>query len=76
MTPTENRLQVLANENLNISGSANLDAGLSDSDVSSMDAVAFVKLVGKEFNIEILPEDFAQITNLRGLAAYIDAHSG
>jgi len=76
MTPTENRLQALANESLNISGSANLDAGLSDSDVSSMDAVAFIKLAGKEFKVAIPPEDFAQITSLRALGAYLDAHSG
>ncbi len=76
MTATENQLQALANENLNISGSANLDAGLSDSDVSSMDAVAFIKLVSKNFNVEIPPEDFAQITSLRSLAAYVDAQSG
>lgn len=76
MTATENRLQELANENLNISGSADLDVGLSDSDVSSMDAVAFIKLAGKEFNVAIPPEDFAQITSLRALGAYLDAHSG
>lgn len=76
MTATENRLQALANENLSVSGSADFDASLSDSDVSSMDAVAFIKLVGSEFNVTIPPQDFAKITSLRGLAAYVDSQSG
>ena len=48
----------------------------ADSDVSSMEAVAFMKEVSREFGMRISPRDFARIQTLGQLAAYIDSHSG
>lgn len=49
------------------------DAGFADSGVSSLDAVAFRKVVEKEFSVTIPPECF---DSLRKLAAYIDSQAG
>ena len=46
---------------------------LSESDISSMDAVAFIKLVNHEFGIEIPAEALGEIDTMRALAKYIEA---
>ena len=67
------RLGELVKENLDLDRGLQWDGGLADSGVSSLDAVAFKKVVEKEFGISIPPECF---DTLRKLAAYIDSQSG
>ena len=76
MTSTEDRMVELAMHHLNLDRDLNLDAGLADSDVSSADAVSFVKRCAEEFNVAIPPEAVREIKNMRSLAHYIDSHSG
>ncbi len=76
MSSTEDRLKKLVQENLDIGQDPNLDAGFGESGVSSVDAVAFIKLVGQEFNVAIPPGDFSQFQTLRELAQYVDSNSG
>ena len=81
MAATEERIRKLVDSNLQIEGRAagqelNLDASVADTGVSSVAIVAFVKLVGEEFNVELPPEDVAQMSSLRDLINYIDAKSG
>ena len=74
MTTTEARIQELARQYLGIGRDLDLDAGLLAADISSLDAVAFVKKVGKAFSVEIPPQEVANWRNLRDFAAFLDAN--
>ena len=76
MTTTEARIQELARQHLDIGRDLNLDTGLLSSDISSLDAVDFVKKVGGAFGVESPPEEVASWKNLRDLAAFLDSNSG
>ena len=74
MTSTEDRIRNLISENLEIDGSAlDLNGGLTDAGVSSMDLVAFAKVVAKEFNVAFTPDDCANLKSIRELIARLDA---
>ena len=64
------RLLELVDEHLDLGRDPNLDGGLADSGVSSLDAVAFKKVIEKEFSVTIPPECF---DTLRKLAVFIDS---
>nr|ABE03933.1 SupB [Theonella swinhoei bacterial symbiont clone pSW1H8] len=76
VTSTEDRIRKLAQENLDLGRELELDTTFSESEVTSMDAVAFIKLVNQEFNVSIPPEDLAQLQTFRNLAEYLDTHAG
>ena len=76
MESTRNRMGKLVREHLGRDREPDLDASFADSDVSSMEAVAFMKEVSREFGMRISPRDFARIHTLGQLAAYIDSHKG
>ena len=76
MPSTKDRIRSLVKENLEIDQELNFDAKFSEANVSSVDAIAFLKLINKEFNLTIPPEDFVQIQTLRELVAYLDTHAG
>lgn len=69
MASVEERILELAQENFD--REPDWDLPFRDSDVSSMDAVAFIKVLGQEFDIEIPPEQLAQADNLRKLAKLV-----
>ena len=69
MASVEERILELAQENFD--REPDWDLPFRESDVSSMDAVAFIKLLGQEFDIEIPPEQLAQADNLRKLAKLV-----
>ena len=74
MATTEARVRELVAENLEVDGpSVDLDSGLSELGVPSMDVVAFAKLVAQEFNLAFSPEDCARLKTLRDLVEFIDA---
>ena len=75
MSSVDQRLMEMANENLDLGHEPGFDVKFSESDVSSMDAVAFIKLVNHEFNITIPPEDLASLDTMRSLANYIESHT-
>lgn len=76
MSSTADRLLQLYRDNLDTGRDPDLDLGFSDSGVSSVDAVAFIKLVGTKFGVTIDPEDFAGINTLRDLTSHVEAKSG
>ena len=76
MSSTENRLRQLINENLDLDHEPDFDARFSDVGVSSVDAVAFFKMVNQEFNLKMVAEDCLQFNTLRELVTYIDARGG
>ena len=76
MPSTADRLLELCRDNLNPGREPDLDLAFSDSGISSVDAVAFIKLVGTTFGVTIAPEDFGRLNNLRDLVDLIDEKSG
>ena len=76
MAGTESRIRALVNEHLALGHEPSLDRSFSDSGISSMNAVAFIRIVEREFGIQIPPEDCPQIGTLGKLVSYIDSASG
>ncbi len=80
MASIEERLRQLADENLEVDGQPVgklLDPGKSIADlgVSSMDIVAFVKVIEQEFNVSFTPETIAEMRNFGDLIAYLEANA-
>ena len=78
MSSTEARIRALVDENLEIEGRPmgrplDLDSSLRDSGVSSLDFVAFAKLVATEFDVEVSMEECASINSVRELITFLDA---
>lgn len=73
MASTEERIRQLARDNLDLDHEIDFDASLPEARVSSVDAVAFAKLVSQEFEVEISSTKFAECPTLRALAEYLDS---
>ena len=76
MATIEDRVNALAKRHLKLDHDLDLDAGLADSEVSSADAVAFIKRCGEEFDVAMSPETVAGFKNIRDVVSYIDSHTG
>ena len=76
MSSAEDRLKQLADEHLDLGSNPDFDAHLGEAGVSSVDAVAFFKVVNDEFSLSLAPQDCLQFKTLRLLADYIDARAG
>ncbi len=80
MASTEERIRQLVADNLEVDGkplSSSLDLGVSltEAGVSSMDVVAFTKVVAQEFNIEFSREQCPTINNLQELIEFLDSQA-
>ncbi len=76
MATTEERVRQLISENLEVGGqplalSGDLNTNLTDLGVSSLDLVAFAKLVSKEFNIDFTIEDCETVNTIQKLIDHI-----
>ncbi|MDE0283207.1 MAG: acyl carrier protein [Gammaproteobacteria bacterium] len=76
MATTEERVRQLVSDNLEVDGqplnlSANLNTGLTELGVSSLDVVAFAKLVSKEFNITFTIEDCETVNTIQKLIDHL-----
>ena len=81
MPSTEDRIRTLINENLQVDGQSlnmpeDLNTRLADLGVSSLDIVAFGKVVAREFNVTFAPEDCANIGSVRQLIEFVDSRTG
>ena len=76
MSSTESRLGKLISDNLDLDHEPNFGARFSDVGVSSVDAIAFFKLVNQEFDLGLVAEDCTQFETLNDLVSFIDARSG
>ena len=81
MPSTEERIKTLINENLKVDGQPlnlpeDLNASLSDLGVSSLDVVAFTKVLAQEFNVTLTPEDSVKVNTVRKLIDFIDSRTG
>ena len=81
MPSTEERIKTLINEHLEVDGQPlslpeDLNTRLFDLGVSSLDIVAFGKVVAREFNITFTPEDCPKADTVRKLIDLIDSRTG
>ena len=81
MATTEERIRKLVDENLEIDGRPmgrplDVNSSLRDSGVSSVDFVAFAKVVADEFNVSFSPDDCAKYNTIGDLISALDAQSG
>ncbi len=81
MANAEERLRKLVDDNLEIEGRPagrplDPDSSLRDAGVSSVEFVAFAKLVAEEFNVSFSLEDCSRFKSLGELIEHLDSHSG
>ncbi len=76
MSNTADRLGTLIRDNLDLDHDPDLDAKFSDVAISSVEAVAFFKLVNEEFSLGLVAEQCRQFETLRQLVDFIDARGG
>ncbi len=76
MPSNADRLSKLIVDNFDLDESPNFDASFSDLDISSVDAVAFFKLVNSEFGLGLQADDCKQFETLRDLLSFIDSRAG
>ena len=80
MASTEDRLRKLVSENLEVDGQPlsadlDLDAKLMDAGVTSMDLVAFARVVQEEFQMKFEPEQCTELQSLSQLVEFLNAQS-
>ena len=78
MASTEDRIRTLVAENLEVDGKplpepVDFSRGLTEVGVSSMDIVAFGKVVAQDFNVTLTPEVCATVSNLNDLVKCLDS---
>ena len=81
MASTEQRVRNLIAENLAVDGESialpdDLNISLQKAGVSSVDLVAFAKVVGREFGVDFTPEDCVNVETVRELVDRLDAAVG
>ena len=76
MASTEDRIRTLITEHLDLGREPDFDARFSEAGVASVDAVAFFKVVEREFALTLSSDALATMQTLRDLVDYIDAHAG
>ena len=81
MASTEARVRKLVDENIEVDGRPialpeDLNISLMDLGVSSVELVAFAKLVSQEFNIKFTLEDCGKINTVQELLEYLDSRAG
>ena len=80
MPSTEERVKTLINENLKVDGQPlnlpdDLNARLTTLGLSSLDVVAFGKMVAQEFNVTLTPEDCMKLDTVRKFIDFIDSRT-
>ena len=81
MAATGDRLISLIADNLEVDGQSiavpeDLNISLLEAGVSSVDLVAFAKLVAQDFNINFAPEHCTSLNSIREVADFIDSQAG
>jgi acyl carrier protein len=81
MSSTVDRLRKLVSENLEVDGEPislpeDLNVSLVDSGVSSVDLVAFGRLVAQEFNVKFTLDDCSNLNSVQSLIEHLDARAG
>ena len=72
MSGTESRLRTMIDEHLALGHAPDLNRSFSESGISSLNAVAFIRVVEREFDVSIPPKDCNRIGTLAKLIGYLD----
>ncbi len=72
MASTQDRIRKIIADNLSVGREPDFDAKLVDSGVSSVDCIAFFKIVNEEFGLGLVAEECRQFETLNQLVAHID----
>ena len=80
MKTTEERIRKLVDDNLEIDGrpigrALDLNSSLRDSGISSVEFVAFAKVIAQEFKVNFTLEDCAKYKTLGELIEFLDDQS-
>ena len=80
MTSTEERVRKLIADNLEVDGqpvdpSLPLSSNLTDAGVSSIDLVAFAKVIQEEFNVNFAVEHCSELQSLADLVQFLDTNT-
>ena len=80
MASTADRIRKLVADNLEVDGKPlpeplDFSTGLTALGVSSMDVVAFAKVIQDEFGLQFTPEQCAELTSLSALVEFLDARA-
>lgn len=78
MASTADRIRKLIEDNLEVDGQPialpdDLDISLSEAGVSSVDILAFAKLVAEDFGMEFSPQDCVDVKTVQELVSRLDA---
>ncbi len=78
MASTEDRIKKLVAENLEVDGQPislpdDLNISLMEAGISSVDLVAFAKLVAQEFDVKFTLQDCGEVKSIRDLCNRLDA---
>ncbi|MDE0330340.1 MAG: acyl carrier protein [Nitrospinae bacterium] len=73
MSETKERIKKVIASTLDLGREPDFNVQLGEIEVTSMEAVAFFKLVNEEFGLGLDIEDFAKFQTLQELADHIDA---
>ena len=73
MSSTEDRLRKIIADNLDLDREFDFSTQFSETGITSLDAVAFYKLVNEEFALGLVAEECLQFRTLQDLVAHIDA---
>ncbi len=81
MASTEERVRQLVDSHLSIEGrqsgaALDLNAAFADVGISSMAAVAFMREIASEFNVQMSAGDCARFANLQQLIDFLDGNAG
>ena len=72
MASTKDRIRQIIADNLDVGREPDFDAKLVDSGVSSVDCIAFFKIVNDEFGLGLIAEECQQFETLRQLVQHIN----
>ena len=73
MSETQNRIKTIVASSFDFDREPDFNSPLSESEVTSMEAVAFFKLLNEEFDLGMAIEDFSKFQTLQDLVEHIDA---
>ncbi len=72
MSSTKDRISGIIKDNLDVGREPDFNARLVDSGVSSVDCIAFFKIVNDEFNLGLVAEECRQFQTLQDLVTFVD----
>ena len=75
MASSKARIAELAKTFLDLDHDPDFALDFDDSDISSLDALSFVKSISSELGVDIPAEDFAGLRNLQDIVDFVDANS-